>query len=189
MTPIEHGILAYNLGALVRGRSRDAAFSVAVVAAGLAPDIDGLTLAFGRDAYVRYHRTVAHSLLGAVLVGAAAAALALLAWRTVKGRSQDLGAPRIGLSWRWLCLAAALGGISHVAIDAIYPWPIPLLWPFSTAKDCFPLFPWGDRVILVIMLASMFGQAGWRSRPRTVACVTLLALAIYGVVRWRVPIV
>jgi len=200
VTPIEHSIFAFSLAALVKGRKPARAFNVAAMVASTAPDLDGLSVAAGYDAYVRYHRVFAHSILSAALLGIAAAWAALWLWPSGKcgiGVPEDTAEPRrwfsrlgrVGqkLPWQQLLLAGALGGISHVLVDALYHWPIPLLWPLSSEQFAFPLFPWGDLVILALMLASMFGHARWRSHPRTIACVTLAALAAYGVFRWYRP--
>lgn len=200
MTPIEHSIFAFNLAALVRGRRPDRAFSVAAMVAAAAPDIDGLSVAAGYGAYIRYHRVFAHSILGATLLGIAAAWVALWLWPLGKHgigvpvetgelprRSSTMGGVGHKIQWQWLCLAGALGGISHVLIDALYSWPIPLLWPLSSKKIAFPLFPWGDLVILALMLASMFAHARWRGHPRAAALATLAAVAAYGLFRWHWP--
>ena len=200
MTPIEHSIFAFNLAALVRGRRPDRAFSVAAMAAAAAPDIDGLSVVAGYDAYVRYHRVFAHSIPSAALLGIAAAWAVMWLWPSgrygIGGplgpselplRSSRLGRVGQKIQWQWLLLAGAIGGISHVLIDALYSWPVPLFWPLSSEKTAFLLLPRGDLAIVSLMLASMFAHARWRGHPRAVAWATLAATAAYGVYRWHSP--
>ena len=184
MTPIEHSIFAFNFAALAPRRLRTPAFYWAAMVAAIAPDVDGLSRLFGADAYVRYHRTYAHGLLGATLVGMAAAALALkllpnAAFRVGQSepRADGDGARRLG--WVGLLVAAVIGGVSHVLIDTLYAWPLPVLWPFSSTTFSWPVLPWGDVGVLAIMLASMFAHAHPRAPRRLVGALTLAVLAAY----------
>lgn len=180
MTPIEHSILAFNLGALCRGTRGDRGFDWAVIVAALVPDVDGLSVVFGQTAYVRYHRTIAHSLPASVCLGVIVGLLMVRLWRA---------GPRPAEAWLWACAGGAFAAASHVLVDAFYPWPLPLLAPFTDRTWCWPLFPWGDLWIVAIMLSSMFAHAYCRRRPRVVALATLAALVGYGLFRWRVPVV
>ncbi len=184
MTSIEHSIFAFNFSVWARGK-RPAAFHVAVMAAALAPDVDGLSVIFGTDAYVRYHRTFGHGALPAVVLGVAAAAL-VLAFMPQRFRRLAPGDPdagRIGLSWQGLAFAGAIGALSHLVADSLYPWPVPFAWPFSSAGFCWPLLPWGDLVIAGLMIASMFAHALARRHQRSVSAATFAALGAYLVLR------
>jgi len=184
MTPIEHSIFAFNFSVWARGR-QPAAFHVAVMAAALAPDVDGLSVVFGTDAYVRYHRTFGHGALPAVVLGVAAAELVLtfMPQRLRRLASGDPEAGRIGLSWQGLIFAGAIGGLSHLLADALYPWPVPFAWPFSSAGFCWPILPWGDMVIACLLIASMFAHALAPKHARGVSAATFAVLGAYLVLR------
>jgi heme exporter protein D len=55
---------------------------LAAMVAAAAPDLDGLSILFGRNAYWRWHHTFGHNLFFSLLVGAALAAWARPAWGT-----------------------------------------------------------------------------------------------------------
>lgn len=72
MNPIVHGELGWLLAQKL-GSRRDRAL---VTAAGLLPDLDGLTLALGEDAYARWHHLLTHGAIAAVAISGILAALA-----------------------------------------------------------------------------------------------------------------
>src|SRR5688572_3911545 len=72
MNPIVHAELSWLAAQGLRER-RD---RILVVCAGLAPDLDGLTLLAGEEWYGRYHHVLFHGYVGALITTAVCAALA-----------------------------------------------------------------------------------------------------------------
>jgi inner membrane protein len=72
MNPLVHAELSWLSAQGLRER-RD---RVLVTCAGLAPDLDGLSLLGGEEAYARYHHVLFHGYAGALLTAAVCAALA-----------------------------------------------------------------------------------------------------------------
>ncbi|SET80313.1 metal-dependent hydrolase [Stigmatella erecta] len=72
MNPLVHAELSW-LGAQGLRERRD---RLLVTCAGLAPDLDGLSLLGGEAAYARYHHVLFHGYAGALLTAAVCAALA-----------------------------------------------------------------------------------------------------------------
>jgi inner membrane protein len=72
MNPIIHAELSWLTAQKLEAR-RD---RLLVMAAGLAPDLDGLTLAAGEDAYGKWHHLLTHGVIAAVAVTAICTAFA-----------------------------------------------------------------------------------------------------------------
>lgn len=73
MNPIVHG----ELGWLAAQRLASRRDRWLVTAAGVLPDLDGLTILAGGDAYARWHHVVTHGLVAAVVICGALAAFAV----------------------------------------------------------------------------------------------------------------
>jgi inner membrane protein len=87
---------------------------VLVTCAGLAPDVDGLTLLAGADLYAEYHHVLTHGVVAATVV-----ALACLAVANAK-----LTTAALGLAAFHLHLVCDLAGSGP-------GWPIHYFWPIS----------------------------------------------------------
>src|ERR1700675_12329 len=108
MDPVSHVILAGTIVAALekpdRSRFARGAGSAAMLGA-LSPDVDCVLMPAGWDIYLRFHEVATHSLVGAILLGCAAGALI---------RSFVRGSRMLGLT-----LAASVGAVSHLALDAL----------------------------------------------------------------------
>jgi|GEM_PF-1903644 LexA-binding, inner membrane-associated putative hydrolase len=105
-----HLMLSWVVGHRLTAR-RDRAL---VAWAGLAPDLDGLSLIAGADAYGRWHHVLTHGLVAALLVGT------LLSWG---------GKDRLKVWWLSLCAFHL-----HLLCDLLgsgTSWPMQYLWPLS----------------------------------------------------------
>jgi inner membrane protein len=113
MNPIVHAELSW-LGAQRLTDRRD---RVLVTLAGVAPDLDGLTLLAGEDAYGKWHHVLTHGIFSAVLISAV---LAMFANR------------------KWAVFALALAAFHlHLLCDLAGSgpgWPIHYLWPLSSEE-------------------------------------------------------
>lgn len=105
---------------------------LAAAVGGYAPDADVLTAplaAFVPDLYFLGHRGLSHSALGAPLYALGVVLLLHLPlWRRWTRHAEPL---RFG--WR-LAAIAILFSYTHLALDALTMWGIPLLWPFATTR-------------------------------------------------------
>lgn len=144
MSPVTHAAIGWILAQPLAAR-RDRAL---VTAAALLPDIDGLTVLAGADAYGTYHHTFGHNVFMA-----AAATIAC----AVAGRS------------RW---AAAFWGMigfhSHLVGDLLGSgagWPILYWWPLSHAPfHSMPPFQWElaswQNVLITTLCLAVIGWLG-----------------------------
>jgi inner membrane protein len=110
MSPIVHAELAWLAAARVAAR-RD---RLLVVLAGVAPDLDGLALLGGEEAYGRYHHVLFHNFGGALLTTVLCALCA---------RSKA-----------WTALLALLAFHLHIVCDLAGSgpgWPVWYFWPLA----------------------------------------------------------
>jgi inner membrane protein len=194
MTAPEHLILGAVLAHLGLHQKHGWRLTAVVVVSSILPDADALSLLGGREAYFAYHRTALHSLGGVLAASVLVAGLCQFVpplarrvgpWFRSLGRLaepvQTLGQPTANppLSFRLAWAASFLGLVAHIATDMLYPWPVPILWPFSQQGFCVGALDWGDPAVLAIVLAAMFGLAIARRHTRGVAAASLCALALY----------
>jgi len=85
--------------------------------------VDGLSLFFGVEAYVKYHHVLTHGIVAAVIV---TAVCAVLARDRVKVALLSLAAFHLHL----VCDLVGSGADGQ-------PWPIVYLWPFSLHETMF----------------------------------------------------
>lgn len=161
MNPIVHAELSWLVGArLVSRRDR-----VLVTLDGVLPDLDGLTLLAGEEAYGRYHHVLTHGLVSAV---ACAAVLGALADR----RALVAAASLVAFHLHLLCDLAGSGP----------GWPITYLAPFSMHETMWSgqwdLASWQNTLIgLAATLAVL-----WCALPLGRTALEVLSLKADGAV-------
>jgi inner membrane protein len=112
--------------------------------AGVAPDLDGLTLLAGIEAYGRWHHTLTHGLVAALAVSSFAAVLSSDRWRT---------------------FAFSLAAFDlHLVCDMLgsgREWPIVYFYPFSSHEFYspvgWPLTGWQN----IAITAAALGACGY----------------------------
>jgi membrane-bound metal-dependent hydrolase YbcI (DUF457 family) len=110
------------------------------------PDLDALSRAFGKRAFLASHQTFTHSLPVIAVIGVAAA-LALHA---------------IGSSEAWTAgLALTAGMALHAVLDWTNTFGITLLAPFSKKRFCREWVFFIDSVVIAATLPAI-GVVGWR---------------------------
>ncbi|RJX17216.1 MAG: metal-dependent hydrolase [Desulforudis sp.] len=135
-----------------------AAFAGMSGAASLLPDIDSPHSKLGRAVrplsdilnFALGHRGFLHSLLGAAIVLALAAFVALF-WASS------------GMVWSLLMPALAAGYLSHLLLDALTPGGVPLLWP-RVGRASLPLVRTGsffERAVFLPALAVAVALVVW----------------------------
>jgi membrane-bound metal-dependent hydrolase YbcI (DUF457 family) len=164
----EHIAFSFLLAQLGPQQEYGAAGTALVVAAGLLPDLDGLTVLGGWGCHRRYHRVLGHG-LPVTLLGPLALAL-LGAWLLPVAALLPL--------WLWLQLSL----LAHLVTDfCFYRWPVQLLWPLSARGVGFGWIGWNDLVPTLILYT---GAALAILRPGSpVAGASLGLLGLY--VGWR----
>ena len=113
MNPIVHAELSWLLAQGLPSR-RDRAL---VTIAGLAPDVDGLSLLGGVDAYARWHHLLFHGALGAAVTAAACAAFA-------RRRGAVAALALVAFHLHLLCDLVGSGP----------GWPLWYRWPFDRTE-------------------------------------------------------
>lgn len=139
MNPIVHAELSWLLAQRLDAR-RD---RILVTCAGLAPDLDGLSLLAGQEAYSDYHHLLTHGLFAAVGVGIASSLFA----------RQRVSVLLLGLAAFHLHLVCDLAGSGP-------GWPIHYYWPISSREwfweGQWNLASWQNSLIgLVATIASL----------------------------------
>jgi hypothetical protein len=89
----------------------------------------------------------------------------------------------------WLAVGLC-ASLSHLPEDLVVSgtehltdWHLQLLWPFSRQGFIYPLVPWGDAGVSVILVAGMFAMWRWSRHLPAVALTTLLLAVGYLVLR------
>src|SRR5579871_506047 len=142
MSPIVHAELSWLLAqGLTRRRDR-----ILVSCAGVAPDLDGLSLLAGLDAYGKYHHFLTHGLAAAAVCAAICGALA---------RSR-LAVAALAFTAFHLHLLCDLAGSGP-------GWPILYWGPFARTEwywsGQWPLSSWQNGVIGAVATLVCFGMA------------------------------
>jgi len=151
--PQSHLILSWGVGHRLAAR-RD---RVLVAWAGMAPDLDGLTLLAGEDAYGRWHHLLTHGLAAALL-------FAVLA--------SSLGREKLRVA-----MLALLAFHLHLVCDLLgsgREWGIVYFYPVSAAEYHFtmgwPLASWQNVAITAAALAACAWIGITRGRTFLEAC-------------------
>jgi len=116
------------------------------------PDLDGLGIVVGGDAYLKYHHVLGHNLLFAVIVSV------LLAWWSERQR------------WKALAIYFGLFHL-HLLLDLVGSgelWTIQYLWPFSarefSTEYCWAFYSWQNLTAGGLALALTIGVIFWKKR-------------------------
>lgn len=145
MEPVTHALAAVAVTRAGLGKATPLATPMAMVA-GLAADVDVLSLAGGAESYLSYNRTVTHSLLGGGVLAAAVAAVFWLLGRRSEKHSLRL-VPALLISF------AAAG--AHLLLDLCNSYGAQLLWPFSPKWYAWDLLDTVDPWILIVLVAGL----------------------------------
>lgn len=159
--------------------------TTAVVVGALIPGIDFLSILGGPHAYLVFHRTYTHSIVGGAVL---AILVALVLW--LIGRHWEPQPAR----FFGLLPAAMLGVAGHLLLDLGDNYGEKLFWPFSSkwyAWDLWPqLDPWLLLLLLIVVgvpwLLAIVGEEMGARRSRGFSFSGLLAIVlIIGYCGWR----
>jgi inner membrane protein len=159
---------------------------------GVAADLDALSYFGGPALFLRFHRTVLHSLVGSLAIAFVTAAI-FLAIDNIRSKhqhgSQTPGRPGFGVGL--VALVCVIGAGSHVLLDLVSGIGIQLLWPFRAGWKGWELLANIDPWILAFLAAALLlpellklvsdeiGEQKKSSRGRGAAIVALVILILY----------
>jgi len=177
--PLTHGVASFALQRAFFPRLSWRSV-ILIVAAGVIADVDWLSASLGPSGYMRWHRTVTHSLLFV-------AVLAIAGFLFAQSTKKTGGGIWTGFSW----LPVAAAGLLHLFLDVLQADEVALLWPFSSRRFALdvlpPLEPWLLTILIAaILLPELFllvseeiGSRTKRPRGRNGALVGLTLAALY----------
>jgi len=123
---------------LAKGKEGSKEIWAAVFLASMAPDIDAIFYLIDPRFYFEQHRTLTHTLGGVTLLSVVTAGLITV--------SSKKCSPFV------LVLYAFVGGLIHLALDALPGYPLRPLAPLSSHDYALGLFWWRDPFFKVIAL-------------------------------------
>src|SRR6266849_183679 len=180
MDVLTHGLASYSVTRAAFPRASRATLLVAVLA-GAGADLDQLSVYVGPSAFLAWHRTATHSIVGTLVIVAAFLVVASLTTRN-KPKADAI---------RTVFLALLAACSLHVAMDLTQNESVQLLWPFRAQRYSADLAAHFDLWILLILLAGALlpqllalvteeiGAKSKAPRERIGAILALLAVFIY----------
>jgi membrane-bound metal-dependent hydrolase YbcI (DUF457 family) len=191
MDPFSHLLLGYLLGFGIWGPDR-MQYVVAAAIGGALPDTDVALFPLSRRFPLLRHRGISHSIVGVTIIAAIGCVLVprFMAWGLGSGFS-------VGFPLTFF-VALEVGGLSHVFLDSLDHWSVPIFAPFSRREYKFDV----DRIVNVGSMA--FTVIGYSlmlyERGRVPVALWVLttwallgAVAVYFAVRllarWRAGVV
>src|SRR5712672_3151262 len=180
MDPFTHGLASYSITRAVFPRASRTTV-IAAILAGSAADLDRLSASASPSAFLDWHRTATHSVLGTLII----VVVFVVAASIITKRKPNVEPMRTVL----LALLAACS--LHVAMDLTQNESVQLLWPFRTQRYSADWVAHFDLWILLIFLAGALlpqlfalvteeiGAKSKAPRGRIGAILALLAVFIY----------
>jgi len=129
-----------------------------LVVAGIAPDLDYASYFGGPESFLRWHRTVFHSLFGGAVLACVVAAAFCAAesrWRQSASPSSRAGKPHSPLKFAAALAVCAIGVACHILLDILSGAGLQLLWPFRVHWFRWPLVTDFDPWILLLLIAGI----------------------------------
>ena len=155
MEPVTHALTSLALARV--GQRRLPRFGTAMlVVAGVAPDLDYASYIGGASSFLRYDRTLLHSLPSSlVLAIALALAFYFLALHRDNETSglEDSRFPK--LTFGMGLLVCAIGIAAHLLLDVVSGVGVRLMWPFRVRWFAFDLLRDFDIWILMLLVAGL----------------------------------
>jgi membrane-bound metal-dependent hydrolase YbcI (DUF457 family) len=176
MTVLDHVALG-GLAGLVGAPGQRKTLVAIGMATSILPDVD---MAWsgppGTLGYLEYHRLGTHSLLALPLYALIAMGLLFL-WNRYRQ-------PLVKISYLRVAVVGMLAYASHVFLDVLPPYGIPLLWPLTGSKYSLQVLHDFDPAMLVISATVVVGVALETRRPgsasRRVVLAGMMFYLIYG---------
>jgi len=162
-----------------------------LVVSGLAPDLDYASYLGGASAFMRFHRTVLHSIPGAAVMACAIAGAFCLLDRKLPPQKTPQKKTFAPLAFGAAFVTCAVGAAGHSMLDVASGVGVQLLWPFRVHWTAWNLVSDLDLWILILLVLGLLlpllfllvnEEVGARKKGGTggtAAVVTLLLLAAY----------
>jgi membrane-bound metal-dependent hydrolase YbcI (DUF457 family) len=191
MDPFSHLLLGYLLGFGVWGPG-GLQYVVAAAIAGALPDLDVAFFALSRRFPLLRHRGVSHSIFGVTVLALVGCFVIppLMAW--------GLG-PAFGHGSLLAYFAALeIGGLSHVFLDSLDHWSVPIFAPFSPVEyhfDVDRIVNVGSMAFTVIAYVTLIDERGrvsvalWADTTWILLVAVLFYFAVRILGRWRAGVV
>src|SRR6266853_5326663 len=180
MDPFTHGLASYSITRAVFPRASRTTV-IAAILAGSAADLDRLSAYAGPSAFLDWHRTATHAVLGTLIIVAVFVVAASIIGKRKAG----------GNSVRTVLLALLAACSLHLAMDLTQNQSVQLLWPFRAQRYSADWVAHFDLWILLILLAGVLlpqllalvtdeiGAKSKRPRWRIGAIIALVAVSTY----------
>lgn len=189
MEPVTHALTS--LAFARAGQRRLPRFGTAMlITSGIAPDLDYLSYFGGAHAFIRFHRTVLHSLVGSALMACVVAAMFCVLDRKYPRRAAAAGKSFAPVAFPVALAVCAIGAAAHLLLDLASGVGVQLLWPFKAHWSAWDLVTNFDLWILLLLAAGLLlpllfklvneevGEQKKRS-GRLAGFITLILLAFY----------
>ena len=132
------------------GLNRKTRFAtLTLILAANAPDIDILSGLKNSITYLKYHRGIAHSLIGITII--AIILWGLIYWMGKKVKPK----PGLPLNGRWLLLASFLGTGSHLLLDFTNAYGVRPFLPFRARWYAWDIMPIFDPLLLALLILGL----------------------------------
>lgn len=123
---------------------------------GVAADLDALSYFGGPALFLRFHRTVLHSLVGSLSIAFVTAAI-FLAIDKIRSKRQPPSQTSVqpGFGVGLVALICVIGAGGHILLDLVSGIGIQLLWPFRLGWKGWELLTNIDPWILALLAAAL----------------------------------
>ncbi|MGA8710271.1 MAG: metal-dependent hydrolase [Thermoplasmata archaeon] len=191
MDPFSHILLGYLLGFGIWGPS-GLEYVVAAAIAGALPDLDVALYPLSRRFPLLRHRGVSHSIFGVTVIAAVGCFVIprLMAWGLGSDFGQGSPLP--------FFIALEVGGLSHVFLDSLDHWSVPIFAPFSPTEyhfDVDRIVNVGSMAFTVIAYVTLIYERGrvgvdiWAATSWLLLVAALVYFAVRIIGRWRAGVV
>ncbi len=142
MDLISHGLMGTMMAGLGLKKKFGFPGMVTMIIANIAPDLDVLAFLKGPKTFYKYHREVTHSLMGVCILWFLIS-LGICLVIPVHNLFAVVGMVGVGLA-------------SHLLIDSLTPWGLPLFYPFTKKKYGFDLIWFFDPVMISSLVGGVY---------------------------------
>lgn len=153
MEPVTHALMSLTIARAAQKRLPRFGAAM-IVAAGVAADLDYVSYLGGPSAFLRFHRTVLHSLLGLVVMACAMACAFVIAAKRI-GPKTAASNPSPSLRFGAAVVVCAIGAVGHLLLDLASGIGVQLLWPFHSEWFAWDLLTNLDPWILFVLAAGL----------------------------------
>ena len=156
MDPFSHVLLGYLLGFGIWGPNGLQYVVAAAIAGGL-PDADVALFPLSHRFPLLRHRGISHSIVGVTILAGVGTFVVPWALGLAFGSAFAAGVP-----WAYF-VALEVGGLSHVLLDAMDHWSVPIFAPFSAREygfDADRIANFGAMSFTVAAYAAMLSERG-----------------------------